>query len=303
METKQKSGVFRKRRISFAQVSSIALLDNNLSAKAKGLYSLIQYFINIPDFILYKNTLRKHMAEGDKAFDSMWKELKDKGYLIQYRLQGEKGYYYYEYELLDEPNLELANEIHSSQNRKKSEEKYHNPKKGGMDKKEEKLPKIHNPKKEGMDNRYDGQVGVYNNNNLNNNNLNNINTSSTTNELSIDTEKIDYSELQTLFENNITKLKKTTLPKFFKIVDSKGETFIKALIKFCSNHNTNSFAGFENYNNQYKDIEALKNKIESINYAKKNNNKKENSNDKITLFKEKNYDYAALERELLGWDD
>lgn len=300
METKQKSGVFRKRRISFAQVSSVALLDNTLSSKAKGLYSLIQYFINIPDFILYKNTLRKHMAEGNKAFESMWKELKDKGYLIQYRLQGEKGYYYYEYELLDEPNLELANEIHSSQNRKKSEEKIHNPKKDGMDKKEEKSPKIHNPKKDSMDNRYDGQVGVYNNNHLNNINLNNINTSSTTNK--IDTEKTCYSELQLLFEENITKLRKTTLPKFLKIVDAKGESFVKALIVFCSEHNTNSFAGFENYNNQYKDIESLQNKIESMNYVQNNNNKKENSNDRITLFKEKNYDYNALERELLGWD-
>ena len=219
METKQKSGMFRKRRISFAQVSSVALLDNTLSSKAKGLYSVIQYFINIPEFTLYKNTLRKHMAEGDKAFDNMWKELKDKGYLIQYRLQGEKGHYYYEYELLDEPNLDLAIEIHSSQNRKKSEEKDSNHKNRFNAKAKENQHFNHTPKMEVMDNEHYGEVGVYNNNNLNNNNLNNINKTTTIEKSeNIDIKKIESKksssskikinlDLKNITKTNIKKLK------------------------------------------------------------------------------------------------
>ena len=123
MET-NRSGQFRKKKIYFTQVSNVALRDSSLSLKAKGLYALIQSYLTIEDFTLYKNTLKKHLKEGEKAFESTWKELKDAAYLIQYRLQDPKTkQFYYEYELLDEPNIELANKIHNSQNRKKHEEK------------------------------------------------------------------------------------------------------------------------------------------------------------------------------------
>ena len=192
------SGAFRKKKIYFSQVSNVALRDDSLSLKAKGLYALIQSYITIEDFTLYKSTLKKKCVEKDKAFESTWKELKDAGYLIQYRLQSGKGTYYYEYDLLDEPDIELANEIHSKQNRKTKEQKNHNPKKGGM----EKIEPIHTPKKDIMDKGYDGQLGVYNNTDPSNTNL--INTDSTT-----DTSKdAVVAELQKIIleETNIKKL-------------------------------------------------------------------------------------------------
>ncbi|MBO3392489.1 RNA replicase, partial [Clostridium perfringens] len=134
-----RSGQFRKKKVYFTQVSNSALRDPALSLKAKGLYSLIQSYITMENYTLYKNKLKQDVKEGEKAFESTWKELKDAAYLIQYRLQDPKTkQFYYEYELLDEPNVELANEIHNAQNRKKHEEKSHNPKKVGMDKKDEK---------------------------------------------------------------------------------------------------------------------------------------------------------------------
>ena len=48
------NGKFRHRQISFAPVSNSALQDRALSLKAKGLYALIQSYINIPAFELYK---------------------------------------------------------------------------------------------------------------------------------------------------------------------------------------------------------------------------------------------------------
>lgn len=158
------NGRFRGKKVYFSQVSNNALRDINLSLKAKGLYALIQSYITIEDFTLYKTTLKKVCKEGDKSFENTWKELKDNGYLIQYRLQGEKGYFYYEYELLDTKNIELANEIHSKQNRKKQQEKNHTPQNGYMDKSKKTIP----PKTDDMDEEYDGKDGVYNNMNSTN---------------------------------------------------------------------------------------------------------------------------------------
>lgn len=103
MANSNTSGKFRKRKVTFAQVSNIALRDPTLSLKAKGLYSLIQSYITIEDFTLYKSHLMKQCVEKDTAFKSAWNELKKIGYLVQYKLKDEKtGIFYYEYDLLDE---------------------------------------------------------------------------------------------------------------------------------------------------------------------------------------------------------
>lgn len=107
-EPKQ-NGKFRKKRVHFAQVSNIALRDKNLSLKAKGLYSLIQSYITLEDFELYKWYLMSLCKEGRDAFNSAWIELKENGYLKHYRVRGEDGRFYYEYDLLDEPDLSDIN--------------------------------------------------------------------------------------------------------------------------------------------------------------------------------------------------
>ena len=98
---------FKKKESKFTQISNQVLLDNGLSLKAKGLYSIIQHYITIPDFVLYLNTLKKATMEGKHSFNSAWKELKTKGYLIQEKKRDSKtGKFFYEYELLDEPHAE-----------------------------------------------------------------------------------------------------------------------------------------------------------------------------------------------------
>ena len=96
------SGTFRKKRKSFAQVSNTALMDKTLSIKAKGLYAMIEAYISIPDFVLYKDFLMSQSNDGERSFNSGWMELKEKGYLVAYKIQTPKGFIY-EYELLDEP--------------------------------------------------------------------------------------------------------------------------------------------------------------------------------------------------------
>lgn len=97
-----KSGTFR-RKTNFAAVSNSALKDKRLSLKAKGLYSLIQSYITMPNITLSKSKLHDLCLEGEKAFDGAWKELKKCGYLKIYRSPtGDKDQFVYEYDLLDE---------------------------------------------------------------------------------------------------------------------------------------------------------------------------------------------------------
>jgi hypothetical protein len=134
------SGKFRSKKTFFSQVSNSALRDPGLSLKAKGLYALIQSYITIEGFLLYKSHLVKQNADGIKSFESTWAELKQKGYLIQHKTRGENGSFCYEYDLLD---TGFSNDSP-------------HPQKGGSGK------------------RRHGERGVYNNTNLINTDLNNI---------------------------------------------------------------------------------------------------------------------------------
>lgn len=106
----EKTGKFRKREKPFTQVSNTLLRDQNISLKAKGLYCLISSYLNMINFTLYKGTLKKSCQEGRDSFDKAWNELKEAGYLIQHKTKANNGRFIYEYELLDEPEVELEKE-------------------------------------------------------------------------------------------------------------------------------------------------------------------------------------------------
>ncbi|QDY23212.1 RNA replicase (plasmid) [Clostridium botulinum] len=310
----QKNGRFRKKKVFFTQVSNNALRDNELSLKAKGLYSLIQSYITMENFTLYKGYLKSQCKEGEKAFESTWKELKDAGYLIQYRLQDDtldennkkKMTFYYEYELLDNKNIELAKKVHASQNRKSKEEKSHNPKKEGMGKNQKAIP----TKRDGMDNGYDGEGGIYNNTDPNNTNLNNT-----------------YSEEEETFQGIINKIESNLEIKLNKkkkeIIDSllksySIELFNKALdiALLKSNNDIISYiqSTLQDWNkkglNSLEKVEDMiqirKSKTEKIkkNREKSIDNKsKNNSNSKkidtFNDFDQRDYDFDDLEKKLL----
>ena len=98
------NGKFKK-KLSFTVLSNIAIRDVTLSPQARGLYAVIRSYITIEGFTLYKNFLFDQFPCGTRAFNTMWNELKEKGYLKQYRIRTEKGFTY-EYDLLDEPDLD-----------------------------------------------------------------------------------------------------------------------------------------------------------------------------------------------------
>ena len=118
MENNNKGGNFRSTIPPFTMVDNRVIENKSLSMKAKGLYLIIMHYVTIPNFTLNKRYLMSLSKEGERAFDSTWKELKDAGYLKQYRLKGEGGKWVYEYELLIEPIIE--NDIKEMQNKKPS---------------------------------------------------------------------------------------------------------------------------------------------------------------------------------------
>ena len=97
-----KNGKFKQKKVKFSQVSNIAIRDKNLSLRAKGLYTLIQSYITIEGFTLYKKMLTNQSTEGRDSFNKAWNELKDNGYLIVTESRY-NGAFCYEYELVDEP--------------------------------------------------------------------------------------------------------------------------------------------------------------------------------------------------------
>ena len=78
-----KNGRFRNNKVYFTQVSNEILRDNTISLKAKGLYALIQSYINLKDNVSWEEILTNDKIllecckEGEVAFKNTWKELKE----------------------------------------------------------------------------------------------------------------------------------------------------------------------------------------------------------------------------------
>lgn len=99
--SKIQDGFFRN-KTAFVPIPQVIAKDKELSLKAKGLYLLIQSYITIPNFKLYKSYLMSMCVEGQCSFDSAWNELKNKGYLKIFKIaKADTKGFYYEYDLLD----------------------------------------------------------------------------------------------------------------------------------------------------------------------------------------------------------
>ncbi len=101
-----KNNEFRK-KMNFTQVTNFCARNKELSLKSKGLYLTIQSYITLENFELRKSHLMSMSTDKTKSFDSAWKELKEKGFLKQYRYPNinKKGTFSYVYDLLDKPDL------------------------------------------------------------------------------------------------------------------------------------------------------------------------------------------------------
>ena len=133
------NGLFRRKN-GFTIAGNTLTRDKRLSLKAKGLYLLIMSYITFEDITLTKSFLLYMCTEKEKAFESIWNELKEKGYLKVYLRPSSKGWQV-EYELLVEPkegahtfylttNGDISCTNLDRENNRKAKENQHIPQKG-----------------------------------------------------------------------------------------------------------------------------------------------------------------------------
>ena len=288
------TGAFKHKRIYFSQVSNTALRDTNTSLKAKGLYSLIQSYITIEDFTLYKSTLQKMCKEGRDGFNSAWNELKKCGYLVQYKYKDKSGAFYYEYELLDAP---LPEKSPDTENPSMEKTRYGKT----------------TPGKSNSGISTPGKPSTYNNIDTGDTNTNNTDEKNITSSSS----DVEVYNIINDFESNICKLKKTTLPKFLDIILNSNKEMVLAVIEECAFTKVESYKGFESAFNSYvkrgcitaEDVKKAAAEYRENKKAYKNKyQKNENSSLKFNNFPHRPmYDdpkqMKTVEEKLLGWDD
>ena len=99
------AGAFRKKKTSFAQVSNVALRDETLSLKAKGLLSLM---LSLPDDWNYSiSGLVTLSKDGKDSVMSALAELEKFGYLERQRIVNDKGQFAgVEYNIFEQPQPE-----------------------------------------------------------------------------------------------------------------------------------------------------------------------------------------------------
>lgn len=123
----------------FTMIPNDLLINSAIHPNTRLLYCLIKHYITIPDFTLYKSTLKKALAiSTEETFNKYWKELKTLGYLKQIKCREKDGTYSYSYVLYS------------------SSQTFTTP-----------------PKNQGVDEPPSGKSGVFNNNDFNNTDLNN----------------------------------------------------------------------------------------------------------------------------------
>ena len=86
----------------FSMIPNDLVRNTSVSNDAVRIYLIIKSYIGIPDFILYRNTVKKSFPGGEYSFKKGWKELKDLGYLVQIK-EHINGRYTYSYKLLSTP--------------------------------------------------------------------------------------------------------------------------------------------------------------------------------------------------------
>lgn len=88
----------------FTKVNNSIIFDTDLSLEAIGLYVKLQHLSNIDNFSIKRTYVKMISGYGETAFRRVWKELKDKGLLIETKVNN-KGRYEYSYTLKTNENV------------------------------------------------------------------------------------------------------------------------------------------------------------------------------------------------------
>lgn len=92
---------------NFTRVPNSVIRSSEFPLKIKGLYSILSYFLRIPNFHFRMHSVLSVCREKLKSFLTIWKSLKISGLLKQFRHpSGQHNQFEWSYQLLDKPNLE-----------------------------------------------------------------------------------------------------------------------------------------------------------------------------------------------------
>jgi hypothetical protein len=82
----------------FTKIDNLIIFDRDLSLEALGLYVKVQHLASIDNFKIQRNYIKSISGYGETAFRRVWKELKEKGILLETKTTN-KGRYEYSYTL------------------------------------------------------------------------------------------------------------------------------------------------------------------------------------------------------------
>ncbi len=92
MELKNQSLIIRSAkagRHNFTPIANSLIQDSQLSLAAKG---LIIYILSLPEnWTILKDVIRKKLGLRTTKFETIWKECKEKGYIVSHKIRNEKN--------------------------------------------------------------------------------------------------------------------------------------------------------------------------------------------------------------------
>lgn len=213
--TQKKDNVVFKKKKGFTQVQNWAPDDMTLSDKALGLYTRIQRWITFEaeDFICSKSFIKTKTPSGEKAFDSAWNELKERGYLKMYCQMFPRATW--TAELLDEPQPDTPHTYYINAHGEVTQtnvemalkrEKSRSPQKGGTGR------KSRTPHKGGTGNgsTENGPSGTGSTGNGGNNIITSFNTSFNTSSNTLDNTNLSINQSSDNTPNVNHSVKKTS---------------------------------------------------------------------------------------------
>lgn len=272
----------KNRNNPYVMINKIALEDETLSWKAKGIWC---YLMSKPDgWKCQVEDLKKHAKDGTDSVKAGLRELREHGYMIKRPIKNDKNIIVEWEEILFEVPANEAKEIFANQEIKRiaSLEKRRNKKTING--------KSINGEKPINGKTTNGKTTSGKPNYIINTKL--INTKLLTNEISSSSVEIESNNLIDYFNENICELKKTTRVKFEKFIDTKSIEFVKALIDYQTEIGTKSFAGFKKAIENFNDLETVEELHKAIEKFRTDNeqrskfaNKKTKKN-KVTTFEE-----------------
>lgn len=213
---------------NFTMISNNVTLDTTLHPYAYKIFSLIIQEVT-KQGTFYKQTIANRFGHCKNTFDKYWKQLKDKGYLIQVKKRDSKSHWTYEYTINSQPD--------QTQETLKNQQSFHTPKNEGL------------------------QEGAYSKTQSSNTYY----SSSSKQPATPITDDRNSLLLKELSSRNIS-ISKTSLTELSALIDTYGNDYISCIIDYCVDRGAKTYGYIKNtlkalMNKNIYTVEAFKESV------------------------------------------